>query len=315
MSWSGKGDALLMADDFDFTIASLETPLTQDVLDLIDEVMGTGHDETWFRWKHRDNPAGPSLAWVGRDDMGLVGVRLFMRWALRRGDRRLTAYRPVDTVTAPRARRRGVFSALARTALGALPDDAVVFNTPNANSRDGYRRLGWDLMDPVAHVVSVVPPLGGRAALHTGRDVLRAFDHGVEVDDGRIRTDRSSHYARWRYDDRSGRNYSFASLEQADEPTAVVYRIVDTRPRLLVVSDLAGPASARGALVRAMAREEGARLVLTTGGAGSEAGAPPSLSMRRGSSVVAVNPMASREPDLTSIGSWALTLGDLEDVI
>lgn len=313
MSWSGKGDALLMADDFDFTMASLDTPPTPEVLSLIDEVMGPGHDESWFQWKHQDNPAGPSLAWVARDDDGVVGVRLFMRWSLRRGGRHLTAFRPVDTVTATRARRRGVFSALARKALGSLPSDALVFNTPNANSREGYRRLGWVLMSPIAHAARLVPPLGSRAELTTGRDVLDAFDHSSS-DDARIRTDRTAAYARWRYDPRAGRDYSFAALENSDEPTAIIYRLVDAKTRLLVVSDVTGSDAARRALINAAARVEGARLALTTAGEGAD-GDRPAMSVRRGSSTVAVHQLTSEEPDLTSAASWALTLGDLEDVI
>lgn len=315
MSWSGKDDALLMADDFDFSVASLESPATPEVLGLIDEVMGPGHDSSWFEWKHRDNPAGPSLAWVASDDQGLVGVRLFMRWDLVRGDSRLAALRPVDTVTAPRARRRGVFSVLVRTALRSIPESgaSLVFNTPNMNSRDGYRRLGWTLMEPIAHVARIVSPLGARSRLATGREVLSAFDHARAVD-ARIRTERTAGYARWRYDDRSGRSYSFAALEESDLPNAIVYRVVEARARVLVVEDIVGTPAARKALVGAAARSERALLALDTGGVGGH-GDASRLSVRRGSSVVAVLPIGEQEPDVTSVASWSLTLGDVEDVI
>ncbi len=303
-----------MADDFGYEIAPLESPDLAEALRLIDEVMGPGHDEEWFRWKHRDNPAGRSLAWVARDDDGLVGVRLIMRWDLARGTKRLAGFRPVDTVTAPRARRRGIFSSLVLTAKESLPtaDDGVVFNTPNARSRGGYRRLGWTLMEPIPHLVT--PLLPGRGArLRSGAEVLDAFDHDTPAH-GRIRTHRTAGYARWRYDQRSGREYSFASLEQADEANAIVYRIVDGKVRLLVVSELTGSMSTKKALVKAAGRAEGARVALVTGGKGGEP-TPSRPSLQRGSSVVAVHPMASAETGVTSVESWALTLGDLEDVI
>src|SRR4029078_7629835 len=93
-------------------IVALERVALPAVLEVLDQSLGPGHDPAWFAWKHVENPFGPSWGWAALDGERVVGVRLFMRWGLRRGGRDLEAARPVDTATAPEARGRGVFREL-----------------------------------------------------------------------------------------------------------------------------------------------------------------------------------------------------------
>jgi GNAT superfamily N-acetyltransferase len=101
-------------------------------------------NEFW-RWKHVENPFGPSLGFYVRSSPGpdVIGLRILMRWAFADGSVR--AARAVDTATHPAHRRQGVFSTLTQTALGRLTAEGadLVFNTPNPVSLAGYRRLGW----------------------------------------------------------------------------------------------------------------------------------------------------------------------------
>jgi GNAT superfamily N-acetyltransferase len=119
------------------------------VLALLANSLGWGGDESFaefFDWKHRQNPFGPSPAWVAVADDEIVGFRTFLRWEFEHPDgRRRRAVRAVDTATAPAYQGRGVFRALTTTAVGELADDGVdfVFNTPNDQSRPGYLRMGW----------------------------------------------------------------------------------------------------------------------------------------------------------------------------
>ncbi|RMH80149.1 MAG: GNAT family N-acetyltransferase, partial [Actinomyces sp.] len=120
----------------------------------------------FFRWKHLDNPAGPSPLWVAVAGDRVVGFRAMLRWrfvgpgsdggeptAPGRPAREqaapatgvVTAVRAVDTATDPDHRRRGIFRSLTLTAVEELTAEgaAFVFNTPNASSRAGYLTMGW----------------------------------------------------------------------------------------------------------------------------------------------------------------------------
>ena len=104
-----------------------------------------GRHTDFFRWKHRENPAGRSPAWVACIDDRIVGYRTMLRWQFRVGDDVVDAVRAVDTATHPDAQGRGIFTTLTRVALDELAEGstAFVFNTPNEQSRPGYLKLGW----------------------------------------------------------------------------------------------------------------------------------------------------------------------------
>jgi GNAT superfamily N-acetyltransferase len=107
------------------------------------------HDAAFFDWKHRQSPFGASPAWVAVADGRMVGFRTFMRWEFGRDDDVVRAVRAVDTATHPDYQGRGIFTKLTLHALGELEAEGVafVFNTPNAKSRPGYLKMGWQLVD------------------------------------------------------------------------------------------------------------------------------------------------------------------------
>ena len=111
--------------------------------------------ERFFGWKHRENPFGTSPAWVAEADGQVVGYRTFLRWEFEAAGRpALRAVRAVDTATHPAYQGRGIFQRLTLQALTELADDGVdlVFNTPNDQSRPGYLKMGWTVVErlPVA---------------------------------------------------------------------------------------------------------------------------------------------------------------------
>ena len=86
--------------------AAAVRPATPDdreqILALLQASLGWQDDDRWrelFAWKHERNPFGPSSGWVVEDEGRVVAVRLFMRWAFRRGGATLRAVRAVDTAT------------------------------------------------------------------------------------------------------------------------------------------------------------------------------------------------------------------------
>ena len=176
------------------------------ILQLMSDSLGGAlpRSEAFFRWKHIDNPFGRSLMLVAEDEQGLVGLRCFMRWRFRAGDRVVHAVRPVDTATHPRFRRRGLFTRLTRQLLGTLADEGVdlVFNTPNEKSRPGYLKMGWQSVG----VVPLWARTGGflqpwRRPVPEGGLVLAG------VPDDRLQTERGGDYLGWRYGRAPGLSY------------------------------------------------------------------------------------------------------------
>ncbi|MBM4363048.1 MAG: GNAT family N-acetyltransferase, partial [Deltaproteobacteria bacterium] len=119
------------------------------IVELLRASLGEGQiprTAEFFRWKHREGPFGPSPCRVALAGERLVGVRLFLRWRFRDGDRVVEAVRAVDTATHPEFQGQGIFSKLT---LGLVADETArgtgfVFNTPNEKSRPGYLKMGWE---------------------------------------------------------------------------------------------------------------------------------------------------------------------------
>jgi hypothetical protein len=195
------------------------------IIDLLCRTLGWVDDEqhrALFAWKHRANPWGASPGWVAYDEEGLVGSRVFMRWAFRIGDERITAVRAVDTATHPRAQGRGVFRALTMWGVEELASAGVdwVFNTPNDQSAPGYLSMGWQAVGklPIAFRPALMhlPRLlfARRPAELWSLSTAAGDDPRLILEDtpaleelaasafaanSDVRTDRTAAYLRWRY--------------------------------------------------------------------------------------------------------------------
>ena len=299
-----------------FQIVSIACIPIAEILSVLDQTFCSGHDETWFAWKHVDSPWGPSFGWVAIDRTGVVGVRLFMRWKLMLNERIIQADRPVDTAVVPRARGRAVFRELTRFAIATVKEDPnvdLIFNTPNKNSRTRYARMGWNVLEAIAHGARPVIP-GRIASVESTDAAFDAFDHAVAKSD-RLSTRRNARVMRWRYNARSGLLYTTARLRHGEAPNAIVYRIVTCLGiRFLVVTELTGTINDRHLLVRSVARQERARALLLATGTGALE-LIPGVTLRCGGSVLAVRPLKEVIANPTRLDSWALTIGDLEHVI
>jgi len=174
-----------------------------------------------FRWKHRENPFGPSAEWVAVAAGRVVGYRAFQRWELERDGAPVRVVRAVDTATSPEYRGRGIFTRLTLGALDALRADGVefVFNTPNSQSRPGYLKMGWEVVGrlPVSGRVGSLRGLA-RAVVtrRSGGDARRPVDAVPAREalsesesvrellasmrgDARLHTLRTVEYLQWRY--------------------------------------------------------------------------------------------------------------------
>ncbi len=108
----------------------------------------------------------------------IVAVRLFMRWDFVRGGTLVHAVRAVDTATHPDHQGGGLFSELTWHTLEMCRSEGVafVFNTPNAESRPGYLKLGWRELGRPATAVRRLERTRlrfGRAESRAGRAMVR----------------------------------------------------------------------------------------------------------------------------------------------
>jgi GNAT superfamily N-acetyltransferase len=310
------------------------------VLTLLADSLGWDRDAAFaefFEWKHLQSPFGPSPAWIAVAGDDIVGFRTFLRWRFEHPDGRIRhAVRAVDTATAPAFQGRGIFRRLTMTAVDAFTADGVdfVFNTPNANSRPGYLRMGWSTVGRlplVVRVAGVSSALRMRASRVPAQrwpvETTAGTEAGTLLADARVadllaavgaprgfRTARTPDFLRWRYglpalgyraiaiDDNPARGLAVFRLRRRGE--AVEAGVSDVLVPL-------GSHAARRELLRRIARDTGADYGIRISGTrrvGPDAGYIP---FPRQGPVLTWRPLAdsSAPPALRDLD---LVLGDVE---
>lgn len=292
--------------------------------------------EAFFRWKHRENPFGCSPAWVAEHDGRLLGFRTFLRWEWLRDGAVIRAVRAVDTATHPEAQGRGVFRALTSHAVEVMRADGVafVFNTPNAQSRPGYLKMGWrDVGRPPARFrprspASVARLLDARvpadkwsqptdagdaaADVLADDDTVAALLHSLPaVPEGALRTNRSAAHLRWRYGF-GPLAYRAIAVGPAVTDGLVLFRL-RRRGRAVeaAITDVLAPAGAAAGVRRAV------RAVLRSTRADYAIALGPDRTLADG-----LLPLPRQGPRLTwravvdehepPLAQWRVALGDIE---
>ena len=298
----------------------------------------------FFRWKHYANPFGRSFIMLAEVERRIAGVRAFMRWRFRVGDRDLSAVRAVDTATHPDFQGQGIFSRLTLCALDALRVEGtdLVFNTPNQNSLPGYLKMGWTKVGQVPVWLGVRRPLRFVRRLRGETDVgttlpmidaphaaevlrapgLDALLDSAETQHLQFHTVRTAEYLRWRYADAPLLDYR-AVREERGDGTPVGLAIFRVRPRgalwettlseLIVRPDDVRTARRLLKRVRASARVDHVACHFMTGSAALSAARRKGFVRAPGGVVFVTNPLRSdMRPDPRALGSWDLSVGDIE---
>ena len=81
----------------DWTIRSARNDDVEAVVGLLCTCLGDGgvpRSADFWRWKHQDNPFGPSPVLLATAGERIVGVRAFLRWSWHRGDREVRVRSP-----------------------------------------------------------------------------------------------------------------------------------------------------------------------------------------------------------------------------
>ncbi len=200
------------------------------IIDLLRLSLGEGStekSEAFWRWKHVDNPFGPSPVLVAEDGGRIAGVRAFMRWTWQSRERSYRALRAVDTATHPDYRGKGIFKKLTLQLVDeqkAAGDD-FIFNTPNDQSRPGYLKMGWQQLGKLPVRMAPLRPLRIARQLAFGGEVrplqldetsfaaLGETQRLGWLTDGSLlpakgwRTPPTPEFLRWRYADCPARQY------------------------------------------------------------------------------------------------------------
>jgi GNAT superfamily N-acetyltransferase len=244
---------------------------TPAILDLIATSYNCATDMSkvaYWTWKHEANPFGVSPCLVAESEGRIVGVRLFLRWTWQSGHTNVRAVRAVDTATHPDWRGRGVFSRLTIRLAAQMQREGVsfIYNTPNANSMPGYRKMGWTVVtriplwmrplqlasfvrSPFGRTPAQAPTIGSlfdvSRALSDAR--LPAFLEDCATGDERYHTVRSPRYLRWRYAQIPGLSYQGRFEASGDAGALIIARgKVRGRFRELTISELLVTPSPRG---------------------------------------------------------------------
>jgi GNAT superfamily N-acetyltransferase len=319
-------------------------------LQLLSASLGSGpagsRSPEFFRWKHYENSFGRSFMLVAERSGEIVGLRAFMRWAFIAQGGTYRGLRAVDTATHPEHQGRGIFSLLTRSALDALTGEAdLVFNTPNAASKAGYLKMGWQPVGTFSVPVrvsrpvrfarnarslkSAVTPTRERPVVDApaagevlaDRSMIGRLLESAKVDDDRFRTLGSVDYLMWRYGRAPSLDYRALTIATGGELEGLV--IFRVRPRgplweTSIVELICAPgdfSTARKLLRRsaAAAASDHITCAFVEHGELSRAGLPTGFVPSPVGVGFVVRPLRDEiAPDPTHLGSWALRLGDLE---
>lgn len=181
--------------------------------------------EKIWNYKHRDNPFGKSLVLIAEEGGSTIGVRAFMRWEWIIDGKLFKAFRAVDTATHPAHQGKGVFKKLTMAAIESAKSHGAhfVFNTPNDQSRPGYLKMGWEIVNKVN--VAIKPIFSGLVkrssnGLNYGHDLQLSGKeleiicenwNGSLAAKEKLFTPKSADYLQWRYETNQLQKYEIVA--------------------------------------------------------------------------------------------------------
>ncbi len=182
--------------------------------------------ESIWRYKHLENPFGESYVILAIEDSEIVGIRAFMQWRWQFGLQIWTAYRAVDTATHPHYQGKGIFKKLTLNALDevAKKGECFVFNTPNNQSRPGYLKMGWKIVDSLQLTIVTVPLyifhyiLSRKVSFENKvtpqrLDAICELHNSILSQKNCIFTPKSASYLKWRFENNPMQEYLIVSNE------------------------------------------------------------------------------------------------------
>lgn len=272
--------------------------------------------ESYWRWKHIDNPFGKSPVLVAEEDDTLIGVRAFMRWGWHADGNTITAVRAVDTATHPDFQGKGIFRKLTMELVEHCKQQGVhfIFNTPNKQSMPGYLKMGWQNAGRLPIRFHPVFPFTGWGKTSEIEPIkfLSWIDDASDKEyrsNSLLQTLKTKEFLKWRYG-----TVPVATYEVLDNGNEIVifrvkknswgteFRITDVFSENGMITDFL-----RNQLM-IQARIAGSR-VITSSGTFSIGGG---IVLNRGPFVTIRNLNYSDFSDLMGFKKWGATIGDME---
>lgn len=205
--------------------------------------------EAYWRWKHIDNPFGPSPVLLAEEDGQIIGVRAFMRWEWTDGKKIYKAIRAVDTATHPDHQGKGIFKMLTLKLVEDCKNDGddFIFNTPNTQSRPGYLKMGWLDAGRLPVRLFFAKPLWGLASRLIGQkkqifaplskrleniNISRLLKDHKFTNQNHLNTNYTNTYLQWRYANVPVVSYETIYMENDLDIELLVFRIKKSGPAL-----------------------------------------------------------------------------------
>ncbi|ANO34981.1 hypothetical protein A6E01_17555 [Vibrio breoganii] len=229
----------------------------------------------FFSWKHLKNPYGKSKIILAiNEDNEVIAFRSFMMWEFDYGDEIVKAYRPVDTAVHPNYQGKGLFNRLTSELLAIIKkENALIFNTPNKNSLNGYLKMGWKLERPIYFNVYPNFPVpfvsNDYICGSVKEDIVNISEYEYTL--GSNHTKISKEYLKWRYHDNPSVDYSYCKV---NSNTVLIIRVVEKflYNELLIIDILTKSKSTQPIVIdsKKIARSYGVSYLLVTRDIGSE---------------------------------------------
>lgn len=210
-----------------------------DIVALLRTSLSDNHTEENFLWKHFENPFGKSYGLLAIDNNHIVGVRMFMYWEFKSSNEILRAIRPVDTITHPNYRGKGIFKKLTLQGLEDCKGEYdFVFNTPNINSFPGYVKMGWTKYDKdLFFKIAITIDLKRKGSI----ELLKQKEfklQNIDLLSPNFRTNITTSYLRWRYLDKL---YEVAKFEENSVCLLLFYKLTKVKGvKTLILLDVIG---------------------------------------------------------------------------
>lgn len=224
-----------------------------EVMSLIRKGLRDSFEESHLVWKHLENPFGISYAIGARSEGKLVGLRLFMRWEfIGPSGKMVKAIRPVDTVTDPEFRGMGIFKSLTLKGIEEEKQSyQLIFNTPNTNSREGYLKMGWEVLNSTLLIRWAIVLPGRKTDITEAKNQIP-----TQILEG-WSTHKSAEFLKWRY-----QAEEYKAKMTSNQKAVMVYRMRKVKSvNTLVICELLGEEKWFAPLIKKVAELEKSPLV------------------------------------------------------
>ncbi|MDT0644596.1 GNAT family N-acetyltransferase [Zunongwangia sp. F363] len=232
-----------------------------EIVDLLLTSLSDTNNRDHFIWKHIKNPFGKSYGLLACDEGKIVGVRMFMFWEFVRDKEVVKAVRPVDTITHPEYRGKGIFKKLTLDGLDKCSDRFdLVFNTPNNNSFPGYLKMGWQkFKGRLSYKLAVVFPLLVSKKFSLENVRTEELDIKVLSPSPKWTTNYTDEYLKWRY---AAAVYKKAYFKYRQSSGYIIYKIKKVKGvKILLLIDYIGRQESLQEVIRGLAAKNNTCLI------------------------------------------------------